>query len=131
MERYFVFGVMAAVAVVSLIILIFGVGKNNSLSANLNQNYYNTANSSLRQSIFNDILGFQLYQDSMPLGKVFTYSVHYSLSTSTKLSNGSASNSSESSAGDNKRHKKRKWEFRITVQFYSIRKWFGCKFVLL
>ncbi len=99
MEKYYIFGIVAAVGVFAFILLFFGVGKNVNLFESVPQQDYGIANSSLESSIYNDILGLQTYQNAIPNGKMALYNVNYSLSTSTSLSNGTNSNSTEISKG--------------------------------
>ena len=99
MEKYYIFGIVAAVGVFAFILLFFGVGKNVNLFESVPQQAYGIANSSLESSIYNDILGLQTYQNAIPNGKMALYNVNYSLSTSTSLSNGTNSNSTEISKG--------------------------------
>ncbi len=99
MEKYIIFGVLAAILVIAAVLLIFGVGKNSSQNTAVNQNYYSTVNSSLRQTISSDILGLQTFQNNIPAGKDVLYSANYSLSTSAMLSNGTGENSSEYASG--------------------------------
>ncbi|EFD92201.1 MAG: hypothetical protein BJBARM5_1065 [Candidatus Parvarchaeum acidophilus ARMAN-5] len=99
MEKYFIVGVVIAVIVVSVIILLFGVGRNNNIIFPSSQSTYSSANSSLQQIIYNDILNLRPYQTSIPLGKIILYSANYTLSTDAVLSNGTAENSSETAAG--------------------------------
>lgn len=99
MEKYYIFGVIAAVVAVASILLLFGVGKSSNLSTSVPLQAYSVANSSLKNAVYNDILGLQTYQNAIPNGKQLFYNVNYSLSTSTSLSNGSGSNSTASSKG--------------------------------
>ncbi len=99
MEKYYIFGIIAAVAVFAFILLLFGVGKNGNPAASVPQQAYGIANSSLESSVYNDILGLQTYQNVIPEGKMVSYNVNYSLSTYASLSNGSNSNSTKSSNG--------------------------------
>ena len=99
MEKYYVFGIIAAVAVFAFILLLFGVGKSSNYSTSVPQHVYGMANSSLESSVYNDILGLQTYQNIIPIGKTVSYNVNYSLSTSASLSNGSGSNSTENAKG--------------------------------
>jgi len=99
MEKYYVFGIIAAVAVFAFILLLFGVGKSSNYSTGVPQQVYGMANSSLESSVYNDILGLQTYQNVIPGGKMVSYNVNYSLSTSASLSNGSGSNSTENAKG--------------------------------
>lgn len=99
MERYFIIGIIVAVIVVSVIILLFGVGRSNNITVPSSQSTYSSANSSLQQTIYNDILNLQPYQTSIPLGKIILYSANYTLSTNAVLSNGTSENSSETAAG--------------------------------
>ena len=99
MEKYYIVGIIAAFAVVAFILLIFGVGKSGNPVASVPQQDYGIANSSLKSSIYNDIIGLQTYQNIIPEGKMLSYDVNYSLSTSASLSNGSASNNTESAKG--------------------------------
>lgn len=99
MEKYFIIGVIVAVIVVSAIILLFGVGRSSNINVPSSQAAYSSANSSLQQTIYNDILNMQPYQDNIPLGKSILYSANYTLSTDAALSNGTAENSSETAIG--------------------------------
>ncbi len=99
MEKYYIFGIIAAVAVFAFVLLLFGVGKNGNPAASVPQQAYGVANSSLKNAIYNDILGLQTYQNIIPSGKQLLYNVNYSLSTSASLSNGSVSNSTENAKG--------------------------------
>ena len=99
MEKYLVLGIILAVAVVATVILLFGIGKSSNLSINPPQQDYSAANSSLESAVYGDILGLQTYQNILPTGKSASYDVNYSLFTSSSLSNGSGSNSSELSRG--------------------------------
>ena len=99
MERYYIFGIIAAFVVFAAVLLLFGVGKSSNYSVAIPQQAYSIANSSLKNSVYNDILGLQTYQNIIPNGKDILYSVNYSISSSESLSNGSGSNSSELSKG--------------------------------
>ena len=99
MEKYYIFGVVAAIAVFAFILLLFGVGKIGNQTTSVPQQAYGIANSSLDSSVYNDILGLQTYQNMIPNGKQLFYNANYSLSTSTSLSNGSGSNSTENARG--------------------------------
>jgi len=95
MEKYYIFGVVAAIAVFAFILLLFGVGRPIKVptnSINSSSFDYSVANSSLQRTILNDIVGFNPYQNNMPTGKEFTYNINSSTSTSLVL-NGSTSNS--------------------------------------
>ena len=63
----------------------FGVGKSRNYTVNMPQGAYNIANSSLKNSVYNDILGLQTYQNIIPNGKDILYSVNYSISSSEKI----------------------------------------------
>ena len=99
MEKYYIFGIIAAVAVFAFVLLLFGVGKSSNQTTGVPQQAYGVANSSLKNAIYNDILGLQTYQNIIPSGKQLLYNVNYSLSTSASLSNGSVSNSTENAKG--------------------------------
>lgn len=99
MEKYYIFGIIAAFAVFAVVLVLFGVGKSRNYTVNMPQGAYNIANLSLKNSVYNDILGLQTYQNIMPNGKNVMYNVNYSISTSQSLSNGSGSNTSELSKG--------------------------------
>ena len=99
MEKYYILGIIAAIAVFASIILLFGVGKSSNYSTGVPLPAYGIANSSLKNAIYNDILGLQAYQNVIPNGKQLLYNVNYSLSTYTLLSNGSKSNSTENANG--------------------------------
>ena len=83
MEKYYIFGVVAAIAVFAFILLLFGVGKIGNQTTSVPQQAYGIANSSLDSSVYNDILGLQTYQNMIPNGKQLFYNANYSLSTST------------------------------------------------
>jgi hypothetical protein len=99
MEKYYIFGIAAAVVVFAVIILFFGIGKSSNVNSSLTLQAYSVANSSLKAAIYNDILGLQTYQNKIPNGKQLSYSANYSISTSASLSNGSGSNSTENGKG--------------------------------
>ncbi len=99
MEKYYIFGIIAAVAVFAFVLLLFGVGKSSNQTTGVPQQAYGVANSSLKNAIYNDILGLQTSQNIIPSGKQLLYNVNYSLSTSASLSNGSVSNSTENAKG--------------------------------
>ncbi len=102
MEKYFIFGIISAVIVVSVVFLLFGVGKQNMIPTNpINSSSfgYSVANSSLQRTILNDIVGFNPYQNNIRNGKEFTYNINSSTSTSLVL-NGSTSNSTAVSNGE-------------------------------
>ena len=99
MEKYYIFGIIAAVAMFAFVLLLFGVGKSSNQTTGVPQQAYGVANSSLKNAIYNDILGLQTYQNIIPSGKQLLYNVNYSLSTSASLSNGSVSNSTENAKG--------------------------------
>jgi hypothetical protein len=99
MEKYLVLGIIAAVAVVATVILLFGIGKSSNFSVSLPQQDYAAANSSLESAVYSNVLGLQTYQNTLPAGKSASYDVNYSLFTSSSLANGSGSNSSELSRG--------------------------------
>ncbi len=99
MEKYYISGIIAAVAVFAFVLLLFGVGKSSNQTTGVPQQAYGVANSSLKNAIYNDILGLQTYQNIIPSGKQLLYNVNYSLSTSASLSNGSVSNSTENAKG--------------------------------
>ena len=99
MEKYYLFGIAAAFIVFAVIILLFGIGKSSTANTRIPLQAYSVANSSLKSAVYNDILGLQTYQNTIPNGKELLYSVNYSLSTSTSLSNGSGSNSTENAKG--------------------------------
>ncbi|MCL4396829.1 hypothetical protein M1494_00585 [Candidatus Parvarchaeota archaeon] len=99
MEKYYIFGIIAAVAVFAFVLLLFGVGKSSLPNKSVPLQAYGIANSSLKSAVYNDIIGLQTYQNAIPNGKQLLYSVNYSLSTSASLSNGSGSNSTENAKG--------------------------------
>lgn len=99
MGKYLVFGVFASVIVISVVIFIFGVGTNGSININHNQKYYSAVNSSLQQSIYNDILNLQTSQITIPTGKTIVYSTNYTISTSNSILSGAGTNSSETGRG--------------------------------
>ena len=99
MEKYYIFGIIAAVAMFAFVLLLFGVGKSSNQTTGVPQQAYGVANSSLKNAIYNDILGLQTSQNIIPSGKQLLYNVNYSLSTSASLSNGSVSNSTENAKG--------------------------------
>jgi hypothetical protein len=59
MEKYYIFGIIAAVAVFAFVLLLFGVGKSSNQTTGVPQQAYGVANSSLKNAIYNDILGLQ------------------------------------------------------------------------
>lgn len=99
MEKYYLFGIAAAVVVFAVILLLFGIGKSSTANTGVPLQAYSIANSSLKSAIYNDILGFQTYQYTIPNGKELFYNANYSLSTSNSLSNGTGFNSTENSKG--------------------------------
>ncbi|MGC8533859.1 MAG: hypothetical protein ACP5MV_04520 [Candidatus Parvarchaeum sp.] len=99
MEKYYLIGIAAAVVVFSVVLLLFGIGKSSTPNTSIPVQAYSVANSSLKSAVYNDILGFQTYQNTIPNGKEAFYNVNYSLSTSASLSNGTGSNSTENSKG--------------------------------
>ena len=81
MEKYYIFGIIAAFAVFAVVLVLFGVGKSRNYTVNMPQGDYNIANLSLKNSVYNDILGLQTYQNIIPNGK----NVHSHLKATVKL----------------------------------------------
>ncbi len=94
MKNYYVFGVIAAAA---LIIGLLFMSTGGAPAVNFPQGY-SAAGYSLRSAVYSDILGLQIGQNSIPAGKAAYYRANYSILTSSAPSGG-AQNGSETAEG--------------------------------